>query len=214
MAKAPFTNIDEIVCCVFLIKGNKTEAYKIYRQLSNMSDASAHTIRSQAVIYFNEDKIKAYIKHEQDKLRSRFGANVVKSRKAKKEEKEINYADLEEEEVRELTLETLFDVRTDPDSSPSDRITAVKNIADIMNAKKVDKPISETEKLIHYVLPADICEECPNREKIYEEHGYPATEEEIKEAFYNNRVKKENTEHTQEEIELFEDTYTDDNCED
>lgn len=192
--KDVFTEIDEIACIYFIIKQNQTEAYVLYRRLSNMPDVSITTIRGQASHYFKQDKIKRYINHEEKKLSEKYGGDnkaISNGRERKnKETSDTNYSDYSDEEIREIALETLFDVKDNPESSPSDKITAVKNITDIMNAKKNDKPLSETEKLIHYVLPADVCEGCHRKEDIYAEHGYPATEEEIKEAFYSNKITK------------------------
>ena len=70
------------------------------------------------------------------------------------------------------------------------------------NTKEKDNKndMNEANKLIHYFLPADICTGCPNVSKIYEEHGYPATQKEIEEAFYNNKnAKKTKSEEDYEE---------------
>lgn len=194
MAKDTFTEIDEIACTYFLVKQNQTEAYKLFRRISNMPEVSITTIRGQASLYFKQDKIQRYIKYEEEKLSKRYGNGEVPSESSNREGNgysNTNYSNFTDEEIREIALQTLFDVKDSVDSSSSDKITAVKNITDIMNAKKNDKPLSETEKLIHYILPAEICEGCHRKEEIYEQHGYPATEEEIKEAFYSNKITKE-----------------------
>mgnify|MGYP003594201976 CR=1 FL=1 len=186
-----FTEIDEIACTYYLIKQNKTEAYILYRRISNMPTISESTVRGQASMYFKQEKIQRYINFEEEKLRSRYGNGEAQlSYREKNTSIDANYSDYTDEEIREIALETLFFVKDSPDSSSSDKITAVKNITDIMNAKKIEKPLSESEKLIHYILPADICEKCERKSEIYAEHGYPATEEEIKEAFYSNKITK------------------------
>ena len=186
-----FTEIDEIACTYYLIKQNKTEAYILYRRISNMPTISESTVRGQASMYFKQEKIQRYISFEEDKLRSKYGNGETKlSYREKNTSIDASYSDYTDEEIREIALETLFFVKDSPDSSSSDKITAVKNITDIMNAKKIEKPLSESEKLIHYILPADICEKCERKSEIYAEHGYPATEEEIKDAFYSNKITK------------------------
>lgn len=186
-----FTEIDEIACTYYLIKQNKTEAYILYRRISNMPTISESTVRGQASMYFKQEKIQRYINFEEEKLRSKYGNGEAQlSYMQKNTSVDANYSDYTDEEIREIALETLFFVKDSPDSSSSDKITAVKNITDIMNAKKIEKPLSESEKLIHYILPADICEKCERKSEIYAEHGYPATQEEIKEAFYSNKITK------------------------
>ena len=186
-----FTEIDEIACTYYLIKQNKTEAYILYRRISNMPTISESTVRGQASMYFKQEKIQRYINFEEEKLRSRYGNGETQSSyRQNNMSVDSSYSDYTDEEIREIALETLFFVKDSPDSSSSDKITAVKNITDIMNAKKIEKPLSESEKLIHYILPADICEKCERKSEIYAEHGYPATEEEIKDAFYLNKITK------------------------
>lgn len=186
-----FTEIDEIACTYYLIKQNKTEAYILYRRISNMPTISESTVRGQASMYFKQEKIQRYINFEEEKLRSKYGNGEAQlSYMQKNTSVDANYSDYTDEEIREIALETLFFVKDSPDSSSSDKITAVKNITDIMNAKKIEKPLSESEKLIHYILPADICEKCERKSEIYAEHGYPASQEEIKEAFYSNKITK------------------------
>lgn len=190
-AEDVFTEIDEIACTYYLIKQNKTEAYILYRRISNMPTISETTVRGQASLYFKQEKIQRYINFEEEKLRSRYGNGETQSSyRQNNMSVDSSYSDYSDEEIREIALETLFFVKDSPDSSSSDKITAVKNITDIMNAKKVEKPLSESDKLIHFVLPADICENCERKSEIYEEHGYPATEEEIQEAFYSNKKAK------------------------
>jgi len=186
-----FTEIDEIACTYYLIKQNKTEAYILYRRISNMPTISESTVRGQASMYFKQEKIQRYISFEEEKLRSRYGNGEAQLLYREKNTPiDASYSNYTDEEIREIALETLFFVKDSPDSSSSDKITAVKNITDIMNAKKIEKPLSESEKLIHYILPADICDKCERKSEIYAEHGYPATEEEIKEAFYSNKITK------------------------
>ena len=189
-----FTEIDEIACIHFLIKGNQTQAYLLYRRLRNMGEVSETTVRGQASLYFQKDMIKRYIKYELEKLAEKFSNGEPISIQGTPDRVNLSndkdYSKMSDEEIREIALQTLFYVKDSPDSSSSDRITAVKNITDIMNAKKNDKPLSETEKFIHYILPAEICESCDRKSEIYKEHGYEATEEEIKEAFYSNKTTK------------------------
>ena len=190
-----FTEIDEIACTYYLIKQNKTEAYILYRRISNMPTISESTVRGQASMYFKQEKIQRYINFEEEKLRSRYGNGEAQLLYREKNTPiDASYSNYTDEEIREIALETLFFVKDSPDSSSSDKIIAVKNITDIMNVKKIEKPLSESEKLIHYILPADICEKCERKSEIYAEHGYPATEEEIKEAFYSNKITKKEEE--------------------
>lgn len=213
--KDVFTEIDEIVCNFYLIKQNQTEAYLLYRRLKNMGELAEVTVRGQAYRYFKEEKIKKYVKYELEKLSKRFGGDgsfTMEDKKSKvKMSSEIDYTQMSDEEIRNIALQTLFFVKDDGESTSSDRIAAVKNITDIMNAKKNDKPLSETERLIHYILPADICENCDKREQIYAEHGFEATQEEIQEAFTTNRaVKTVNNVEIKEEIELNTEEYEED----
>ena len=66
-----FTEIDEIACTYYIIKQNKTEAYILYRRISNMPTISETTVRGQASLYFKQEKIQRYISFEEDKLRRR-----------------------------------------------------------------------------------------------------------------------------------------------
>lgn len=67
-------------------------------------------------------------------------------------------------EVRE---ETLVDLQRIIDNPPDDQtlLAAIKQRTEITDAKYKDKgqDLSETEKLIHFYLPSDLCDNCHNR---------------------------------------------------
>lgn len=68
-------------------------------------------------------------------------------------------------EVREETLIDLQRIIDNPNSDDQTLLNAIKQRTDITDAKYKDKgqDLSETEKYVHYYLPADICDKCQHK---------------------------------------------------
>lgn len=189
------TEAEELACAHYICHNNASRAYLMFRELAGMGELRPSSVGGQASRFFKQDKIVRYLEMLEKNVRRSFKlyeAEDIMSPdpevRAKIGNKDLT--NLTTEEIRSIALEALFYVKDNQESSPSDITSAVRAIIDIENAKRTETPLSESEKYIHYVLPADVCEGCERREEIYEEHGYPATQEEIEEAFYSNRIKE------------------------
>lgn len=73
-----------------------------------------------------------------------------------------------------------------PDATESDRIAANKAITDLLNAKEKEDETDNSaySKYMHFVVPMQCCDECPNKEELLKDNGHFATQDEIENAFY------------------------------
>lgn len=181
---------DEKIMVDFYLAGNtKLSAYKLLRRLKGENQIQDASAKKNATKLFQEQYIAVYLKKKEAELYTKYAREVVKTDSTTSITAladNIDLATAKREDVNKFLVSTLRDVINNPESSQTDIIQAVNRIADIRDSKeKTDKTeMSEYDKTIHYCLPADMCEDCPNKEKIYAEYGFPATEEEIKKSFY------------------------------
>ncbi len=161
-----------LACDLFVTTNNMVLAHDMYRRVTLGADYSEiASANSGASIFFSKPENANYI----DSRRAEFAKsgfdeycrmkNIEHSEFAAIKNKEYEaIASLSPSEIREknyIELEILKETTKDP------QILAqiVKQQTDLMDAKLKDKSIelSETEKYIHYYLPADICDKCPHK---------------------------------------------------
>jgi hypothetical protein len=75
-------------------------------------------------------------------------------------------------EVREETLIDLQKIIDNPNSDDQTLLAAIKQRTEITDAKYKDKgqDLLESEKMIHYYLPANICDKCPHKTFIEDQY--------------------------------------------
>lgn len=209
MAKSEYiiTDQERIACEYFVVSNNKRASYALWRAvIGRTKEIAEGSMKSQAVAFFQRENIIDYVTQVEDKMIRKYAGATPSGEPTYSDSYEDpsydNLLDMSKDEIRDIALKSFQEIMRDPESSPSDRISATSKIVDITNSKEKDNKndMNEANKLIHYFLPADICTGCPNVSKIYEEHGYPATQKEIEEAFYNNKnAKKTKSEEDYEE---------------
>lgn len=182
---------EKIVCDFYLANNTKVASYRLLRKLNGeirqLTDAG---IKSAAQTFFSKEYVQKYIQYKEKELYAKYSdKDVVKNMP---QGANIDLSTAPKSVVNKFLIEKLESVIQDPNSTSADIISATNKIADIRDSKeKADKTeMSEYEKTVHFCLPADLCENCPNKEKIYAEYGFPASEEEIRTAFYKNKNNK------------------------
>lgn len=184
---------ERIALDYYCANNQKSDTIRLLQKLDGeVRQLTEEGVKKRATKFFALNRVINYIDSKQRELARIYQDKAIKASIDTSNSAETNLAEVSKEEVRNYVIDEMQKIINDPNSTPADRLSALAKITDIRNSKEKDeKEMSEFEKTVMFVLPADICEDCPHKEKIYEEHGYPATEEEIKEAFYKNNVKKD-----------------------
>lgn len=184
---------ERIALDYYCANNQKSDTIRLLQKLNGeVRQLTEEGVKKRATKFFALNRVINYIDSKQRELARIYQDKAIKASIDTSNSAETNLAEVSKEEVRNYVIDEMQKIINDPNSTPADRLSALAKITDIRNSKEKDeKEMSEFEKTVMFVLPADICEDCPHKEKIYKEHGYPATEEEIKEAFYKNNVKKD-----------------------
>mgnify|MGYP003618961526 FL=1 len=184
-----------IVCDYYLACNTKIASYRLLRKLNGeLHSISDDGAKKGATKFFQKDYIIKYLEMKEKDLIVKYQTEKIVGDIANNDndDKSIDLATAPKDDVNKVLISKLEEVLQDPNSTAADIISATNKISDIRNSKEKsdETAMTDYEKTVHFCLPADICEDCPNKEKIYAEQGYPATEEEIKETFYKNINRK------------------------
>lgn len=174
-AKLPDEKVDlfrRLACDLYITSNNMVLAHDMYRRVTLGSDYSEIvSTNSSASIFFSKPENANYI----DSRRMEFAKHGFDEYCRIKN---IEHTEFTERNKKELTRnvsktpaqvreETLIDLQRIIDNPPDDQtlLAAIKQRTEITDAKYKDKgqDLSEAEKLIHFYLPADICDKCPHR---------------------------------------------------
>ena len=167
--------ISRSICDLYIASNNMATAYDLFRRAtlgseylpieSNTSNASIWFKKIENINYIARRKAEIYKLgfDEYCKMKGIEHADF-KDVEDKYAERNVNKSPAE---IRE---ETLIDLQKVIDNPTDDQtlLAAIKQRTEITDAKYKDKgtELSETEKLIHFYLPASICDKCPNRTEI------------------------------------------------
>ena len=164
---------EKVACDNFIITGLKANAYRIY-QIMKTGSVKATALKN-ANAFFNKPHLQEYVAYQRYMLQNKFFEEyMVRERLSKSklfsDRKDLQGSqvdDWKDYEIRGELAATLQGIIAAPDKQEN-AIAAAKALAELMAAKK--KPDEETSesKLIHFYLPADICENCPNKQAIYD----------------------------------------------
>ena len=185
---------ERIALDYYCANNHKTDTIRLLRRLDGeIRQLTEDGLKKAASKFFSLNRVIRYIESKERELARIYQAKTIKNAIDTNEDTEkTDLANVPKEQVRNYVIAEMQKIVDDPNSTPADRHSDLSKITDIRNSKEKDeKEMSEYEKTVMFVLPADICEQCPNKEKIYAEYGYPATQEEIENAFYKNTTKKD-----------------------
>ena len=171
--------ISRLVCDLYIANQNMGVSYDLFRRATMGAEfvKNDSASRSGASIWFNKPDNVNYIARRKAEI-YKLGFDEYCKMKG------IEHADFKDAEDKyaernvnkspaEIREETLIDLQKVIDNPTDDQtlLAAIKQRTEITDAKYKDKgsELSETEKLIHYYLPAKVCDKCPNKIEIEEQ---------------------------------------------
>jgi hypothetical protein len=180
--KMPDDKIDlfrRLACDLYVLSNNMVLSHDMYRRITLGGEyGELASANANAMAFFTKPENANYVAARKLEF-YKFGFDEycrIKNiehgefRDVKNKEYEA-IANLSPSEIREknyIELEQLKETTKDP------QILAqiVKQQTDLMDAKYKDKGVelSESEKLIHFYLPAAICDKCPHKKFIEDQH--------------------------------------------
>lgn len=179
--------IDFYLCC-----NTKSAAIRLIRKLNGeLRVLSNEGAKNAAKTFFNKPEVLKYIEQKEKDLYIRYQNRKLVS-DTLDETDNVNLATAPRDKVNEVLIDRLENVIRDPNSTSGDVISAVNKIADIRNSKEKEDETDNSaySKFMHFVVPMQCCDNCPNKDELLKDNNHFATEEEIKQAFYKNVQKK------------------------
>lgn len=179
--------IDFYLCC-----NAKPAAIRLIRKLNGeLRVLSNEGAKAAATKFFQRQDVINYIEVKEKELYTRYQTRQMVGDTLEQSDN-VNLATAPRDKVNEVLIERLENVIKDPNSSSSDVISAVNKIADIRNSKEKEDETDNSaySKFMHFVVPMQCCDKCPNKEQLLKDHNHFATEEEIKRAFYKDDVQE------------------------
>lgn len=179
--------IDFYLCC-----NTRTAAIRLIRKLNGeLRVLSNEGAKSAANTFFNKPEVIKYIEKKEKDLCIRYQNREIINNTAEQTDN-VNLATAPRDKVNEVLIERLENVIKDPNSTSGDVISAVNKIADIRNSKEKEDETDNSaySKFMHFVVPMQCCDECPNKDNLLKDNNHFATEEEVRQAFYKNDIQK------------------------
>lgn len=179
--------IDFYLCC-----NTKSSAIRLIRKLNGeLRVLSKDGAKTAANTFFNKPEVIKYIEKKEKDLCIRYqNRNFIND--TLEQTYNVNLATAPRDKVNEVLIERLENVIKDPNSSSGDVISAVNKIADIRNSKEKEDETDNSaySKFMHFVVPMQCCDDCPNKDNLLKDNNHFATEEEVRQAFYKNDIQK------------------------
>lgn len=188
ISKLELSDNEKVAIDFYLACNTKIAALRLLRKLDGelrvLSDDGAKKAASK---FFAKTTVVDYIERKEKELKARYQNERIVAKETAEEE--VNLATATRDKVNQYLIDTLEEVIKNPNSTSSDVISAVNKIADIRNSKEKedDTDNSAYSKLVHFVVPMQPCDACPNRDELLKENQHYATEDEIKDAFYKDK---------------------------
>lgn len=179
--------IDFYLCC-----NTKSAAIRLIRKLNGeLRVLSNEGAKNAAKIFFNKPEVLKYMEQKEKDLYIRYQNREIINNTSEQTDN-VNLATAPRDKVNEVLIERLENVIKDPNSTSGDVISAVNKIADIRNSKEKEDETDNSAyaKFMHFVVPMQCCDECPNKDNLLKDNNHFATEEEVRQAFYKNDIQK------------------------
>lgn len=181
--KMPEEKIDlfrRLACDLVVLSSNMSLSYDMYRRVvlggeyselvSGNANAVAFFTKPENANYISARKLE-FFKYGFDEYCSLKNIEHTEFKEIENKEASRNISKTPAE-VREETLIDLQKIIDNPKSDDQTLLAAIKQRTEITDAKYKDKgqDLSESEKLIHFYLPAEICSNCPNKTFIEDQY--------------------------------------------
>lgn len=185
--------IKNLLLELYIVNPNQVMLYDMFRRITKSEGyTELQSGRASASAWFNKPENHEYISIRRPQIEKEFFDAYCKRMNIehegfKRKEAAImsEMAMLTPDQIREKNLAELEAIKNNTED-PKIKADCIKQQTDLMGAKlkSTEQEISETDKLIHYFLPAPYCDDCHNRCKIEQKYEHlpvfelPETEEE------------------------------------
>lgn len=183
---------NEKVAVDFYIACNtKVAALRLLRKLNGeLRNLSPDGEKKAATKFFSKQYVLDYIDIKEKELVAKYQSPQLVSQMIDSGENEADLITSDGEARRRFLLNNYMKTLKSPEATESDRIAANKAITDLLNAKEKEDETDNSaySKYVHFVVPMQCCDDCPNKDNLLKDNQHFATQEEIKQAFYKNKI--------------------------
>ena len=183
---------NEKVAVDFYIACNtKVAALRLLRKLNGeLRNLSPDGEKKAATKFFSKQYVLDYIDIKEKELVAKYQSPQLVSQMIDSGENEADLITSDGEARRRFLLTNYMKTLKSPEATESDRIAANKAITDLLNAKEKEDETDNSaySKYVHFVVPMQCCDDCPNKDNLLKDNQHFATQEEIKQAFYKNKI--------------------------
>lgn len=157
------TDKEKFCLDAFIVNGNADIAYTLSRQKPPTATENLHRL---ALRWLRKPEVKAYLEERRA---------VIYSRSEK-------VSDMEKEDLKEL-VDLYKDkdyiiaelVKTQASLSGKEKADILNRIADLQQMKKNEE--KKEDERVHFYLPLEVCDDCPNKGKLVEERTFSSQRE-------------------------------------
>ena len=178
---------EKIAVDFYLACNTKIAALRLLRRLDGeIRNLSPDGEKKAATKLFQKQYIVDYLEAKEREIISKYQTHQLVGLIGDSEDNEADLISSDDETRRRFLLKNYMKTLKSPDATESDRIAANKAITDLLNAKEKEDETDNSaySKYMHFVVPMQCCDECPNKEELLKDNGHFATQDEIENAFY------------------------------
>ncbi len=178
---------EKIAVDFYLACNTKIAALRLLRRLDGeIRNLSPDGEKKAATKLFQKQYIVDYLEAKEREIISKYQTHQLVGTMGDSEDNEADLISSDDETRRRFLLKNYMKTLKSPDATESDRIAANKAITDLLNAKEKEDETDNSaySKYMHFVVPMQCCDECPNKEELLKDNGHFATQDEIENAFY------------------------------
>lgn len=156
------------------------ECHELFRRATQLEEYTESVSVSSATAFFKKDENVLYLREKRKQLEKKFFDAYCKSNNIEhkdlieKREDEMNSVlNMSPDEIREKNFRELEELKN-ACVDPTLRAAIIKQQTELMDAKlkKKEDTTSETDKLIHFYLPAPICDNCERRCEVESKYSH------------------------------------------
>lgn len=162
-----------LACDIFIVTDNATQAYTMFRRIVDGADfEESKSVASTASSFFktNEENVFYIEQRRRELLRWGFDGyikenNLDASAIVQIEDKVYDIENITSDDIREKNLAELERI-IKSNAKESDKLQAIKQQTELMDAKKKSEEESRTDNFIHFYLPLPYCKNCEHKPSL------------------------------------------------
>ena len=179
---------EKVAVDIFLACNTKVAAYRLLRKLDGrLSRLSDDGEKKGATKFFQKQYVIDYMEGKERELKKRYQNQAMAPTVSTTDGEDTDLLFSDGETRRRYLLKNYMDILKSVNSTETDRIAANKAITDLLNAKEKDNENDNDayNKYVHFVVPMQCCDNCPNIDNLLKDNEHFAKKEDIEQAFYN-----------------------------